>query len=99
MAQKARERGLESGSRQALEEALFADGVSTAETVSETSGRGIGMSAVRAVCVALGGSIAVESEPGRGTCFRFAFPFAELDAEADSGARPALRRSTAAGIS
>ena len=99
LAQKARQGGLASETREALVEALFADGVSTAEFVSETSGRGIGMSAVRAACVALGGTIAVESEPGRGTLFRFEFPLLELDAQADSGSWPVLRRSTAAGAS
>jgi two-component system, chemotaxis family, sensor kinase CheA len=99
LAQKAEERGLASDSHAALVEALFADGVSTAETVSETSGRGIGMSAVRAACVSLGGAIAVESEPGRGTFLRFEFPLGELDAQVDSETRPTQPRPTAVGLS
>lgn len=54
--------------------ALFYDGVSTAEAVSEVSGRGVGMAALRATTEGLGGTIAVESTPGQGTTFRFTFP-------------------------
>ena len=39
-------------------EAVFTDGISTAAYVSELSGRGIGMAAVRAECQARGGRIA-----------------------------------------
>ena len=99
VAEKARQHGLPSAGRAALVEALFADGVSTAETVSETSGRGLGMSAVRSVCASLGGAIQLESEPGRGTRLRFELPFEDADVAYDSRSWPALRRSTAAGLS
>jgi two-component system chemotaxis sensor kinase CheA len=62
------------GSRAELVEALFADGLSTREAVNETSGRGVGMSAIRETCHSLGGRIEVESEPGEGTTIRFSFP-------------------------
>jgi two-component system, chemotaxis family, sensor kinase CheA len=55
---------------------MFSDGVSTAEKVSETSGRGVGASAARESCLALGGKIRVESEAGKGTRFCFDLPIA-----------------------
>jgi len=99
LAEKARQHGLSTASREALAEALFADGVSTAEAVSETSGRGIGMSAVRAACLALGGSIRVESEPGRGTTLHFELPFSDADEQVDSRSWPVRGHSSAAGLS
>jgi two-component system chemotaxis sensor kinase CheA len=74
LALKARDRGLPAETRADLGRAVFADGVSTASAVSQASGRGVGMSAVQESCVALGGSVSVESEPGQGTRFRFVFP-------------------------
>jgi two-component system chemotaxis sensor kinase CheA len=84
LAEKAREHGLGAETRAELIQALFADGVSTAPVVSQTSGRGVGMSAVQAACLALGGVISVESERGRGTRFLFNFPALTED-ELDSG--------------
>lgn len=52
---------------------LFALGVSTARTVTDLSGRGVGLPTVRAACEALGGEVTVYSEPGVGTTFRFTF--------------------------
>jgi two-component system chemotaxis sensor kinase CheA len=72
----ARERGLPHQSRADLIEALFSDGVSTAEFVSDTSGRGVGMAAVRDAARALGGQIEIESSLGAGTTVRFEFPVA-----------------------
>jgi two-component system chemotaxis sensor kinase CheA len=46
---------------------IFHAGLSTAEGVSEISGRGVGMDAVRAVIESLGGSVELKSEPGMGT--------------------------------
>ncbi len=46
--------------REALAESIFHDGVSTAETISEVSGRGIGMSAARAMLESLGGTLDIE---------------------------------------
>jgi hypothetical protein len=43
----AKNRGLTHESEDDLVDALFSDGFSTAESVSDTSGRGVGMSAVR----------------------------------------------------
>ncbi|MCE9578684.1 MAG: Hpt domain-containing protein [Deltaproteobacteria bacterium] len=57
-----------------LQRALFADGVTTREVVSEVSGRGIGTAALLACVEQLGGSIAVESIRGAGTTFVFEIP-------------------------
>jgi two-component system chemotaxis sensor kinase CheA len=72
--EKARERNLPANTREELVEALFADGLSTRETVTELSGRGVGMSAVREAVRGLGGVIEVESQFGQGTTIRCSFP-------------------------
>ncbi len=77
---KAYEKGILSEERLetiADEEALhliFAPGFSTAEQVSDVSGRGVGLDAVRAMVDRVGGSVNVESTMGRGTCIRMALP-------------------------
>jgi len=53
---------------------IFRPGFSTAETVTELSGRGVGMDVVRRNVEALGGAIAIKSEAGRGTTFRIKLP-------------------------
>ena len=74
VAARAAERGLPSTSRADLEAALFADGISTRAEVSELSGRGVGLAAVREGCTALGGTVTVLSERGLGTRLCFVFP-------------------------
>jgi len=59
------------GERQNL---VFLPGVSTKSVVTELSGRGVGMVAVRDACEALGGRVSVESEEGHGTRVSFVFP-------------------------
>ncbi|MEM6276516.1 MAG: chemotaxis protein CheA [Pseudomonadota bacterium] len=61
---------------------LFKPGFSTADQVSELSGRGVGMDVVRAAIHNLGGRISIESRPGEGTTFEIALPLtlAVLDA-------------------
>ncbi len=49
-------------------------GVSSKDTVTELSGRGMGMGAVADACEALGGTIAVKSQRGVGTRIEFSFP-------------------------
>lgn len=46
---------------------IFHPGLSTAHAVSEVSGRGVGMDAVKATVEGLGGEILLRSERGRGT--------------------------------
>jgi two-component system, chemotaxis family, sensor kinase CheA len=53
---------------------IFLPGFSTAERVDEVSGRGVGMDVVKRNLEALGGSITIQSEPGRGTTFRVKLP-------------------------
>jgi HPt (histidine-containing phosphotransfer) domain-containing protein len=74
LAARARSLGLPAETRPELVEALFSDGVSTRDKVTETSGRGVGMSAVRAACLETGGAVQVWSEPGWGTRFEFSWP-------------------------
>jgi two-component system chemotaxis sensor kinase CheA len=68
---KAVSRGLigedETLSDEALHQLIFAPGFSTAETVTNLSGRGVGMDAVRRVVVDLRGGVDVRSTPGKGT--------------------------------
>ena len=70
----AKKRGLPSESHEDLVAALFADGLSTRAVVTEQSGRGVGLAAVREVCLALGGTVDVRSKPGVGTTFTFRMP-------------------------
>ncbi len=74
VAEKAKQRGLPSLSESDLVEALFSDGLSTAESVTEVSGRGVGMSAVRDAARVLGGVVTISSTPHLGTTVRFRFP-------------------------
>ncbi|MEP4486247.1 MAG: response regulator [Halioglobus sp.] len=53
---------------------IFHRGFSTAATVSEVSGRGVGMDVVLAEVQQLGGSIDISSELGRGTTFSIRVP-------------------------
>ncbi len=49
-------------------------GFSTAEEVTETSGRGVGMDVVKAAVVNLGGTLNITSAPNRGTRFQMRLP-------------------------
>jgi two-component system chemotaxis sensor kinase CheA len=53
---------------------LFRPGFSTRSTVSELSGRGVGLDVVKTKVEALGGAIEVASTPGSGTRFRLSLP-------------------------
>ncbi len=68
--------GLESAtaSRSDPLDLIFAAGVSTAPSVTDVSGRGVGLDAVAAVIGELGGEIRVVSETGRGTTFTIELP-------------------------
>lgn len=75
---KAIERGLLDESTNATPEEInmliFAPGFSTAEKVTEISGRGVGMDVVRRNIEALRGRIEIRSERGRGTTFQIKLP-------------------------
>ncbi|MGB3953012.1 MAG: chemotaxis protein CheA, partial [Solirubrobacterales bacterium] len=55
-------------------EFLFMPGFSTAEMVSDISGRGVGMDAVRSAVRGFGGDVQVRSNPGRGTITQLRMP-------------------------
>lgn len=55
-------------------ELIFQAGFSTADTLSEISGRGVGMDVVRRNIADLGGTIALLSTPGQGTTFTIRLP-------------------------
>ncbi len=57
-----------------LAEFVFAPGFSTARTVTELAGRGVGLDVVRAEVNAMGGRIETHSESGRGTRFKLLLP-------------------------
>jgi two-component system chemotaxis sensor kinase CheA len=57
-----------------LDRLVFEPGFSTSETVTELSGRGIGMDVVRRNVEALRGSVDVRSTPGAGTVFSIRVP-------------------------
>ncbi len=71
---KAATLGLPSTDKEDLIAALFTDGVSTRDQANETSGRGVGMSALKSACNALGGFIEIDTHVGVGTSLRFLFP-------------------------
>ncbi len=53
---------------------IFAPGFTTTQTVTEVSGRGVGMDAVLHAVRALGGEVETESVPGQGTTFTLDLP-------------------------
>ena len=57
-----------------LAQLIFTPGFSTAESVTELAGRGIGMDVVRAEVNALGGRIETATAAGQGTSFRLILP-------------------------
>jgi two-component system chemotaxis sensor kinase CheA len=75
---KAVQNGLVTPDQPLTEEEVFAlifrPGFSTAEKVTEVSGRGVGMDVVKRNVEALNGSIGVHSERGGGTTFKIKLP-------------------------
>ena len=70
----ASEEGLASMSFEQVQSLVFAPGMSTADFVTDVSGRGVGMSVVRANVERLKGSIQLQSTPGKGTSIRILLP-------------------------
>lgn len=54
---------------------ILEPGFSTAETITQISGRGVGMDVVHAEVKQLGGSMVINSVPGQGALFRIRLPF------------------------
>lgn len=71
---QARRLGLPADTESELIEALFAEGLTTQAEVTEISGRGIGMAAIRGAAREIGGQMDLKTEPGRGTTLTFRFP-------------------------
>lgn len=55
-------------------ELIFESGLSTADEITEVSGRGVGMDVVRSVVSRLKGTVHIISVPGKGTTFRLTLP-------------------------
>ena len=77
--QKAIEQGLISAKDTSLKtldimQYIFNAGLSTAKSVSQISGRGVGMDVVQSEVKQLGGVVTVDSEPGRGSRFTMRLP-------------------------
>ncbi|WP_294228617.1 chemotaxis protein CheA [uncultured Shimia sp.] len=79
---KVREKALEKGiirpeddlTDSDIDNLLFRAGFSTADEISQLSGRGVGMDVVRSEIQALGGRINLQSEPGKGTTITISLP-------------------------
>ncbi|MCK4743228.1 MAG: chemotaxis protein CheA [Sulfuriflexus sp.] len=75
---KARSNGLvgenEELSDDAINDLIFHPGLSTAEALSDVSGRGVGMDVVRKNIKSLGGSVRVDSTEGKGAVFTIQLP-------------------------
>ena len=61
-------------SNEEIDQLICAPGFSTAETISNISGRGVGMDVVRSNVEALGGRVEIASVPGEGTSFTMILP-------------------------
>lgn len=63
--------GMSSQDKQAL---IFLPGLSTAQVISDVSGRGVGMDVVKTNLDRLGGQVEIDSVPGKGSTFRIKLP-------------------------
>ena len=57
-----------------LRQLVFQPGLSTAPAITRVSGRGVGMDVVKTNVESIGGSVEIDSEPGRGTTCRLRIP-------------------------
>jgi chemosensory pili system protein ChpA (sensor histidine kinase/response regulator) len=79
---KIREKGIRQGliqadqpvSEQELAELIFTPGFSTADSISEVAGRGIGMDVVKTEILGLGGRVTVQTQQGQGSTFTLVLP-------------------------
>ena len=75
---KAKEKGLVAPDAQLsdadVDMLIFAPGFSTAEQVTNVSGRGVGMDVVRRNIESIGGTVAIHNRPGYGTLFTISLP-------------------------
>ncbi|HMA94652.1 MAG TPA: ATP-binding protein, partial [Polyangiaceae bacterium] len=75
VAAKARERGLPHHTKKDLGNVLLTDGFTMAKAVTDTSGRGVGLSAVKQRVEAMNGTLDVRSTNGKGTTWVIRFPW------------------------
>jgi two-component system, chemotaxis family, sensor kinase CheA len=87
----ARARGLPAETQEDLTAALFVADVSTRSVTSTTSGRGMGLAAVKERVLALGGRISVSSAWGSGTRFTFQFPIEATSGSTAWRSSPSIR--------
>lgn len=81
-AEKVREKAIQKGlikesdrlTKEQINDLIFRPGFSTAEKLSDISGRGVGMDVVRKNIQALNGSVSVKSDVGVGSTFTIALP-------------------------
>lgn len=78
IAEKAKQRGLPAQTSADLLAALCTDGITTKEVATDTSGRGVGMAALKQRIEALRGRLEVRSVRGVGTTWILQFPMAAL---------------------
>lgn len=69
---------LETMTRPEMLDLVFLPGFSTAEKVTNLSGRGVGMDAVRTAVEQFGGQVSIETELAVGTTIRFTLPFSVM---------------------
>ncbi|MGH1510980.1 chemotaxis protein CheA [Ralstonia solanacearum] len=74
---KARERGLpvsDNMTDDEINQLIFAPGFSTADQVTDVSGRGVGMDVVKQNIQSMGGYVEIQSQRGKGTTIRIVLP-------------------------
>lgn len=74
LSQRVKEAGIVCNSREELLDRIFTQDISTADRVSEISGRGIGLYSLRDETAKKGGTVSVSSEAGKGTTFTITLP-------------------------
>jgi two-component system chemotaxis sensor kinase CheA len=74
----ATEEALRSMSEAQVIDLVFAPGFSTVSTITEISGRGVGMDAVRTAVERVGGRVSMHSRAGQGTTVSIALPFSVM---------------------
>jgi HAMP domain-containing protein/HPt (histidine-containing phosphotransfer) domain-containing protein len=88
IALKAQNFGLPTKTNQDLLDALCHDRVSTRDEVTEISGRGVGMAALRQRVHQMGGTLEVRSKPSLGTTWVIRFPWSPKDVPTARMSRP-----------
>src|SRR6266700_1724990 len=63
-----------SSSKSEILDLVFRPGFSTADEITEISGRGVGLDVVRSVLHRLKGTVELDTRPGQGTSFRLKLP-------------------------